>query len=62
MASVLDDMDTVVDRLEDIAEGWCMAADEAVTTEIKRTLAAIPKDKGTADVQDWRETLASIPD
>jgi hypothetical protein len=63
MSAVVDEMDTVVDRLEDIAEGWCMAADDAVTTEIKQAIAAASIEKQEdGDAPDWRETLASLPD
>jgi hypothetical protein len=61
MASALDDLDTVFDQLEDVAEGWCMAADAEVTAEIKRALATASKKKDM-DIPDWRETLASLPD
>ena len=61
MAAALDDLDGVFDGLEDIAEGWCMAADDAVTAEIKQAVAEAAEKKD-AEVPDWRETLASVPD
>jgi len=61
MAAVLDDLDVVVDRLEDIAEGWCMAADKELTANIRQAVSASSTRQDT-EIQDWRITLASIPD
>jgi hypothetical protein len=61
MASVLDDLDVVVNRLEDIAEGWCMAVDKDLTAEIRHAISA-SSPREDAEIQDWRVSLASIPD
>ena len=61
MASVLDDLDAVVDRLEDIAEGWCMTADKALIADIKQAVSE-SSTRIDSELQDWRITLAGIPD
>jgi len=60
LASVLDDLDAIADRLEEIAEAWGLASDEALRAEIKQALSAhVKKD---SEIPAWRKVLAEISD
>jgi len=57
---VLDDLDAIADRLEEIAEAWGLASDEALRAEIKQALSAhVKKD---SEIPAWRKALAEISD
>jgi methyl-accepting chemotaxis protein len=57
--NVLAQIERNNERLEEIAEAWCMAIDESCTSEIREALRTATK---TEDVKPWREVLASVKD
>jgi hypothetical protein len=48
------------ERLEEIAEAWCMAIDESSASQIREAIRAATKPDD--DVKPWREVLASAKD
>ena len=58
-SNVIAQIEKNTERLEEIAEAWCMAIDESCVSEIREAIRAATK---TEDVKPWREVLASVKD
>jgi hypothetical protein len=58
IGSLLDQVDELIDRIEDIHDAWLVALDPTLTAKVDAALSEIDPTK--TDIPDWRESLELI--
>ena len=57
---IVDQLEEMVDRVEDVAESWAISLDQDLSEKVALAVAQIDPTK--TDIPDWREALERISD